>query len=110
MVAKAEVAEYLEEIRKHVCSRCIERPPGGPPCAPLGKNCGVEMHLPELIDSIHQINSVWLEEYQEQSQGDLREMCLPAHQRLSVSNGLPGRSYRGVRRSCGPAPPGRNRG
>ena len=40
-----ERGEYLAEIRKQVCSRCVERPPGGPPCAPLGKQCGVEMHL-----------------------------------------------------------------
>jgi hypothetical protein len=57
MLAEAELTEYLEEIRKEVCSRCPERPPGGPPCAPLGKECGVEQHLPELIDSIHKVDS-----------------------------------------------------
>ena len=36
----------------HAGSRCIERPPGGPPCAPLGKECGIEMHLPAVIDAI----------------------------------------------------------
>jgi hypothetical protein len=51
-VAQAELAEYLAEIRASVCSRCVERPPGGPPCKPLGNDCGVEMHLAELIDSI----------------------------------------------------------
>ena len=33
MVAECELAEYLDEIRREVCSRCVERPPGGPPCA-----------------------------------------------------------------------------
>src|SRR5262249_47776782 len=53
MLTKRELAEYLNEIRREVCSRCVERPPGGPPCAPLGKQCGIEMHLPELIDAVH---------------------------------------------------------
>jgi hypothetical protein len=57
MIAEAELAEYLDEIRKQVCSRCIERPPGGPPCLPVGKQCGVELYLPQLIDAIHEIKS-----------------------------------------------------
>jgi hypothetical protein len=57
MIAEAELAEYLDEIRTQVCSRCIERPPGGPPCLPAGKQCGVELHLPQLIDAIHEIKS-----------------------------------------------------
>jgi hypothetical protein len=63
MNRKPELAEYEAEIRKQVCSRCIERPPGGPPCAPLGKVCGVEMHLPELVDAIHQVHSDWIWPY-----------------------------------------------
>lgn len=55
MVSQVHLDEYLDEIRKQVCSRCVERPPGGPPCAPLGKKCGVELHLPELIDAIHEV-------------------------------------------------------
>ena len=57
MATEAELQEYLGEIREQVCSRCVERPPGGPPCAPLGKQCGIELHLPELIDAIHRIDS-----------------------------------------------------
>jgi hypothetical protein len=57
MVAESELAEYLDEIRREVCSRCVERPPGGPPCTPLGKNCGIESHLAELIDAVHEMRS-----------------------------------------------------
>jgi len=57
MLATAELNEYLDEIRRVVCTRCVERPPEGPPCAPLGKVCGIEQHLPELIESIHEIDS-----------------------------------------------------
>jgi len=57
MVGEAKLNEYLTEIREQVCSRCVERPPGGPPCAPLGKVCGVELHLPKIIDAIHEVRS-----------------------------------------------------
>ncbi len=33
MNAELNLEEYMAEIRQHVCARCIERPPGGPPCA-----------------------------------------------------------------------------
>ena len=53
MYEKAELAEYLAEIRERVCSRCIERPPDAPPCAPQGKQCGIELHLAEIVDVCH---------------------------------------------------------
>jgi len=63
MVSQAELTEYMDEVREQVCSRCVERPPGGPPCASLGKECGVEIHLPEIIDAIHEVRSDWIEPY-----------------------------------------------
>lgn len=53
MRTQAELDEYMAEIRAEVCANCVERPPGGPPCQPLGKICGIEQHLPELVDAIH---------------------------------------------------------
>jgi hypothetical protein len=55
--------EYLLELRAQVCSRCIERPEGGPPCGPLGKQCGIELRLPEFIDAVHAVNSVRIDPY-----------------------------------------------
>ncbi len=55
--------EYLLELRAQVCSRCIERPEGGPPCEPLGKRCGIELHLPEFIEAVHAENSVRIDPY-----------------------------------------------
>jgi hypothetical protein len=63
MLTGTELTEYLDEIRGQVCSRCVERPPEGPPCAPLGKTCGIEQHLPELIEAIHQRRSDLIEPY-----------------------------------------------
>jgi hypothetical protein len=63
MSAQTEINEYLDEIRQEVCSRCVERPPGGPPCAPLGKPCGIELHLPRLIAAIHEVHSELIEPY-----------------------------------------------
>src|SRR6266699_1168943 len=57
MYTQEELNEYLEEIRAQVCSGCVERPPEGPPCTPLGKVCGVELHLPQLVQAIHSVRS-----------------------------------------------------
>ncbi len=56
MYSKAE-EEYLNEIREQVCTRCIDRPPGCPPCAPLGKMCAVEMFLPLFLRAVHEVDS-----------------------------------------------------
>jgi hypothetical protein len=79
MTGKIETAEYLAEIRKQVCSRCPERPPGGPPCAPLGKTCGVEAHLEALLDSIHQVSSPLLEPYLAHNRDHICEQCAFLH-------------------------------
>jgi hypothetical protein len=63
MYTTAEMQEYLAEFRDQVCSRCVERPPGGPPCAPLGKKCGVELHLPMYLQAIHEVDSPSIEPY-----------------------------------------------
>ena len=55
--------EYLTELRAQVCSRCIERPEGGPPCSPLGKRCGIELHLPDFISAVHAVNNVRIDPY-----------------------------------------------
>jgi hypothetical protein len=63
MYEGTDLEVYMDEIREHVCSRCIERPPGGPPCQPLGKRCGVEINLRQLVDSVHQEHSRWMLPY-----------------------------------------------
>jgi hypothetical protein len=57
MNAELGLDEYLDEIREQVCSRCIERPPGGPPCAPLGKCCGIELNLKRLVEAVQTVRS-----------------------------------------------------
>ena len=37
--------------------------PGGSPCAPLGKTCGVELHLPLYVETVHRVTSGWIEPY-----------------------------------------------
>lgn len=58
-----ELDDYLHAIREQVCTRCIDRPPGGPPCAPLGKRCGIEVNLPRLIDAVHAVRSAAIDPY-----------------------------------------------
>jgi|SRR5262245_31152548 len=64
MVAQAPLAEYLREIRQQVCALCIERRPGGPPCVALGKWCGVEAHLSELVSAIRRVHSPLMGPYE----------------------------------------------
>jgi len=75
MLTEPEIQEYLDEIRKQVCSRCVERPPGGPPCLPLGKECGIEMHLPELIDAIHEVKSWSIAPYLDHNRERICQHC-----------------------------------
>jgi hypothetical protein len=79
MSTDTERTEYLDEIRRQVCSRCVERPPGGPPCEPLGKQCGIELHLPELIDAIHGVNSESIAPYLETNRRLICEGCPRQH-------------------------------
>jgi len=79
MVTETELNEYLDEIRKEVCSRCVERPPEGPPCAPLGKQCGIETHLAEIIDSIHGVRSDLIEPYLHTNRQQICEKCALLH-------------------------------
>ena len=75
MSADARLGEYLDEIRQEVCSRCVERPPGGPPCAPLGKVCGVETHLPELVDAIRRVHSLRMAPYLDSTRSGVCASC-----------------------------------
>jgi hypothetical protein len=73
-----EMAEYLTEIREKVCSCCVERPLGGPPCEPLGKNCTIEQHLPRFVDAVHEVNSPLIQPYLDNIQ---RRVCVQCHSR-----------------------------
>ncbi len=75
MNSSIELDEYLAEIRKQVCSRCVERPPGGPPCFPLGKRCGIELHLQDLVDSVHGVHSSTMDPYEDEFHHVVCEDC-----------------------------------
>ncbi len=75
MVASNLLPLYLQEIREQVCTRCVDKPPGGPPCAPLGKVCGVEMHLSSLIDSVREIHSNKIDPYLENNDLQICSHC-----------------------------------
>jgi|SRR5581483_8343038 len=82
MLTTTEQNEYLAEIRSEVCAHCVERPPGGPPCEPLGKICGVEMHLAELVDAIHAVQSTLAAPYFESAQKSVCGSCAFRHSRF----------------------------
>ncbi|HUY33524.1 MAG TPA: hypothetical protein VMV69_12310 [Pirellulales bacterium] len=76
MYSDTELAEYLQELREQVCSRCVEKPPGGPPCAPLGKRCGIELDLPRLIDAVHGVRSSVMDPYIEEFHDRVCTQCV----------------------------------
>jgi hypothetical protein len=76
MYPEAALQEYLVEIRKQVCMRCIGRPPGGPPCAPLGMQCGVELYLPLFLEAIHQVDSPSMEPYEDTLRRRVCSQCV----------------------------------
>jgi len=63
MYTQADLDDYMTEIRGHVCSRCIEKLPGAPPCAPQGKRCGIELHFSDIIDVCHATRCKSMEPY-----------------------------------------------
>jgi|SRR6516162_1262514 hypothetical protein len=76
MYADWELREYQDEIRKQVCRRCIEKPPGGPPCEPLGKRCGIEMHLPAYLEAIREVDSPRIEPYLDKIRQSVCSECV----------------------------------
>lgn len=75
MLTAEEMREYLAEIREEVCKHCVERPPEGPPCYPHGKVCGVELHLPQLIEAIQDVQSGSILPYLEHDREVVCEQC-----------------------------------
>ena len=70
-----ELEEYMSAIREQVCTHCIERPPGGPPCAPLGKRCGIELNLGPFVDAVHRVHSLTIDPYIERFHDDVCADC-----------------------------------
>lgn len=79
MLTEAELQEYQDEIREKVCSCCVERPAGGPPCGPLGKVCGVELHLERLVEAVREVHSPLIEPYRSHNRQALCTTCPYLH-------------------------------
>lgn len=75
MTVEVQLHEYLDQIRQEVCSQCVERPPGGPPCGPLGKPCGVELHLPHLVEAVQQVQSELVDPYLNANRREVCQCC-----------------------------------
>jgi hypothetical protein len=54
MLSRSLYAEYVTEFREQVCEACPERVPGQPPYRPACRRCGVELQLPQLVESIRE--------------------------------------------------------
>lgn len=70
-----EFDEHLTELRTQVCSHCIARLPNAPPCGPLGKGCGIEQHLPELVAICRTTNSALIDPYIQKLHDTICSQC-----------------------------------
>ncbi len=75
MVALAELEDYAAEMRDQVCSHCISRRAGAPPCEPLGVGCGIERHLERLIDICRSVDSPLIDPYLDRLQEEICADC-----------------------------------
>ncbi len=53
MRGREDYAEYLAEAREQICEPCRAQVPGANPFLARCRYCGIELRLPELVESIH---------------------------------------------------------
>lgn len=75
MIAAADLDDYAKEMRDQVCSCCICRQPGGPPCDAIGVGCGVEQHLERIIDICRSVDSPLIDPYMERLRDEICADC-----------------------------------
>lgn len=75
MATPDEYDEYLTELREQVCSRCVVRKLGSPPCSPHGIGCGIEQHVPELVEICRSTDSALMDPYIEQLHEKICKDC-----------------------------------
>jgi hypothetical protein len=76
MASQLNTDDYLQLLRKQVCSRCPDRPPGGPPCLPLGKCCGIELHTEALVAVVQANPCVRIDPYIDGFHSSFCRTCL----------------------------------
>ena len=70
-----DLDEYQVALRADVCSRCVERRTGAPPCAPIGKGCGIERHLSALVEICRTTDSALIDPYIEKLHDTICSDC-----------------------------------
>ena len=75
-IPEDRLERYMAEVRQQVCSRCIERSPGTPPCAPQGKQCGIELHLAQIVQVCHAARGRSIEPYVQRFHDDVCTHCV----------------------------------
>lgn len=75
MATENEYQPYLDELRASVCSHCIERQPGNPPCSEHGWPCGIELHIPEMVETCRQTDSSLIDPYIQQLHDKICANC-----------------------------------
>ena len=55
--------EYWRALQSCVCSVCLDRRDDGGCALPGGRVCGLNRHLPLLIDVVHSVDSMRMDDY-----------------------------------------------
>lgn len=58
----ARYEEYLDAIRRKVCSVCLDRRDDGS-CGLSHRTCAIEVHLPRVVETVLRIESDRIDEY-----------------------------------------------
>ena len=75
MIAALDLDEYLAELRDQVCSHCIVRRPGAPPCDAIGVGCGIEQHLEQIVRIVQAVDSSQIDPYSERMKDEICADC-----------------------------------
>ncbi len=70
-----DLEDYRIALQAEVCSRCIERRPHAPPCGAIGKGCGIELHLPALVELCRSTDSSLIDPYIENLHDTVCKEC-----------------------------------
>jgi len=66
---------YLDAIRRHVCSVCLDQRDDGSCRLPGARVCAIEGHLPRLVEVLASVQSRRVEDYEQAIRSQLCTTC-----------------------------------
>lgn len=66
---------YMDAIRRRVCSVCLDQRDDGTCGLTRGRDCGIEVHLPKVVEAILSIESDRMDEYADAISAQVCSRC-----------------------------------